>query len=144
MLLNEIILLELRGDDIPPTGYGYWIDDQGGLIPVKDAQHDNVAAKMLRLRFRGRESISVQAMEKGWIRVVYSEQHRPGRFEAGLTSSASNKAVQSLLSFIMIEKRELIEAHIAILSPEGEETIHGDFYHPGTATKAVSWLRGHL
>ncbi len=54
---------ELTEAAIPQTDYGYWITDEGNIIPVGHEQHDKVS------RENGGGPLGY-AIDKGWIRIV--------------------------------------------------------------------------
>lgn len=54
---------ELTEAAIPQTDYGYWITDEGKIIPVGHEQHDEVS------RANGGGPLGY-AIDKGWIRIV--------------------------------------------------------------------------
>lgn len=101
--LIDFLLCEM--EDIPKTQYGYWIMNDGKIIPVNDAEgHVRV------LKFLGRTPSYSAAFDDGWIRVaIYPtvpDKHAPGgirygaiNFETGTLPTA--KAMQSAIKVVM-------------------------------------------
>ena len=58
--------------EIPGTEYGYWITDRGEFIQVDFEDHGRVAERYFR-NHTPRDPAGLQAMRKGWIRVVETD-----------------------------------------------------------------------
>jgi hypothetical protein len=82
----------LTESEIPPTIYGYWITDQGQIIPVGSMQHGFVARQH---DFKGGTE---DALEHGWIRIVCRDViYNRSRFYAEMVNdNSSRRAISSL------------------------------------------------